>query len=102
MTEDEKDNDWVKLNGCGIVTYWRFPQTLRCPARMCSLSFQSRSDCKNHYQEVHAPHMILCPQAMCNKPLDAKAARYFRKHYQKVHAGVKVPYELPISTNKKV
>lgn len=101
MGNNEADNDWIKLNGCGRITYWRFPETIRCPARVCKISFESISECRKHYQKVHADHMILCP--ICDKPIDVKVISNIIKHHQRVHAGMKVPYQFMVqSTDEKV
>lgn len=97
---EDDDNGWITLKGCGRNTYWRFPQTNVCPSRVCLLQFSSSSECKNHYKESHAPHMILCPS--CDRPIDVKLNRNFLKHHRIMHPGVKMPYEFMIESTAQV
>lgn len=98
--DQDDDNDWITLNGCSHVTYWRFPQTTSCPSVRCSLTFPNRKMAKRHYIEVHAKYMILCPN--CNKPINAKMSLNFLKHHREMHPNVAMPYEFMIKRTTKV
>lgn len=98
--EDEEDNGWMTLKGCGHITYWRFPSTTQCPAQRCSSTFRTRFECKNHYKVTHAQHSILCPT--CNKPINVLKPKNFLRHHQLKHAGVKMPYAFMNDCETKV
>lgn len=97
------ERDWiVELHGCGIVTKWTFPQTTCCPSRACSLSFASRSNARDHYVKAHSQDVILCPQPLCNKPIDVKYISNFLRHHRRVHGNLELPYEFMKQSSSQV
>lgn len=86
------DDDLVTLYGCGYITQWRFPMHLKeCPVRGCRLQFKNRQNTIAHYKKVHAKNAILC--SLCNKPIAAKQASLFIKHYRRMHPKSSVPFD---------
>lgn len=77
----------ITLNGCGIVTQWRFPKgSKKCPVGNCRKIFKVRSDAIAHYKKRHAMDAILCE--ICDKPISTKTYRYFIKHNRLKHPKV--------------
>lgn len=97
--DQDEENEWITLKGCHIETKWRFPQTARCPSRLCLIQFLSRSDCYRHYQKVHAPGSILCP--ICDKPIKTDCAAGYLIHHRRLHGETKIPYDFVINRPTK-
>lgn len=97
-SEDEED-DLIILNGCGRITQWRFPPSLKhCPVHRCGVEFGVRSDAIRHYRKRHAKRAILCP--ICDKPISCsnRSSRSFKRHYKGVHPNEKLPYDFSATT----
>lgn len=84
-------DELIELEGCGITSYWRFPQTTRCPSRKCSADFASRLDAYRHFKNVHSQDSLLCPT--CDKPIKVKNCTSFVLHHRKSHGAAKMPYK---------
>lgn len=91
--EDHSNDDWIKLEGGGIVSYWQLPANLkRCPVNVCPKVFENNSAVKEHYRLMHAKYAILCEP--CGWPVMVKGKiSTFLKHFQKYHPNVKQPYD---------
>lgn len=80
---------------------WRLPQnTTRCPVMMCREAFEDRSALIFHYQQQHAPHMVLCE--LCDKPLKAVNSDIYLKHYRERHPGCDLPINLIRNMRKSI
>lgn len=88
--EADDDDDVIQLNGCGQVTFFRFPQnTTCCPAYNCSVDSGFRSRAIAHYKRMHAKDHIFC--TLCQKPVGAKWRHTLLKHYNTIHPNIDLP-----------
>lgn len=91
--KNEDKNDLITLNGCGIVSKWRFPINQKnCPVHTCNAYFKSRIDAIAHYKSDHASNMILCNT--CDKPISSGNISNFVNHHRRMHPHHKLPQEL--------
>lgn len=88
--EEIDDDDFIKLEGAGIITHWTFPDQTKCPNIHCQIEFATRSHAIIHYKRQHAKNAILCE--LCSKPIAAHSAGAFIQHYQRTHPFKKIPH----------
>lgn len=94
-------DDIIILTGLGQRTEWRMPpNTTRCPFNKCGEAFEDRSALKTHYQEQHAPHMVLCE--ICDKPLTANHISTVLRHYREKHPNAGRPLSLLRNARKSI
>lgn len=86
-------DDFIILQGLGQSMKWQLPQnTTRCPLNKCREAFEVRASLISHYQQQHAPHMVLCQ--ICNKPLAVPSLDIYLKHYRERHPNCGLPLNL--------
>lgn len=99
--KDDDIDDVIILKGLGQSMKWRMPpNTTRCPVNKCREAFENRSDLTIHYQEQHAPYMVLCE--ICQKPLTAPNIGIVLKHYCERHPNSGKPHNLIRSVRKSI
>ncbi|XP_031628123.1 uncharacterized protein LOC116343934 isoform X2 [Contarinia nasturtii] len=92
LANGESENELITLGELTDYesTKWRFPETLHCPVRSCSMWFDTRAAAIKHYRESHAKHSVLCK--ICNYPLYLLTApHHLQGHYVRKHPTVEPP-----------
>lgn len=88
--EDNANDNLIKLEGCGIVSYWQLPANLnRCPVINCRMVFENGAALKKHYKLHHAMHAVFCEP--CGWPVMSKCPQQFQTHFRKYHPNMAKP-----------
>lgn len=87
--ENNEEDDLIQLSGCGQSTFFRFPNTTRCPIYNCPVDSGFRSRAIAHYKRKHAKDSIFCEE--CKKPVGAKCLNTFHTHYTEYHPNAELP-----------
>lgn len=97
--EQSEEDEAIILSGSGQISQWMWPKLLtKCPVQNCHVIVKNRQEAINHYRASHALTSILCPY--CDKPIYAQVPCHYKRHFDRVHPNVKMPFDFKVTANQ--